>query len=216
LRSQHADAFNHDDDAAGHDAEVQDESHPLRAGYGRTLAAVAARAEGAAAILELGSGTGNLTVALPATVAITCVDVSPRMVEFAGPKLRFRQNVRFVVDDMLHYVCSNSIPVDAVVSTYALHHLTDREKLQLAVCLKGSLGPGGRLIVGDLAFETARARDHLLEKYAGKYGSLASDIRNEFFWDLEVTGRDFGAAGYKVEQERVSELSWVLVATRPN
>ena len=37
MRSTHADLFNHDDDAAGYDVEVGDESDPLRAGYGALL-----------------------------------------------------------------------------------------------------------------------------------------------------------------------------------
>jgi hypothetical protein len=62
MRSQHAHTFNHDEWAAGYDADVADETNPIRAGYQATLGWVVERAAVGPddAVVDLGIGTGNL------------------------------------------------------------------------------------------------------------------------------------------------------------
>ena len=43
---------------------------------------------------------------------------------------------------------------DAIVATYSLHHLDDGQKVAFLRQLQTLLAPGGRILIGDVAFET--------------------------------------------------------------
>jgi len=43
---------------------------------------------------------------------------------------------------------------DAIISTYALHHLTDEEKIAFIAKLRPLLKEDGKIFIGDIAFET--------------------------------------------------------------
>lgn len=47
---------------------------------------------------------------------------------------------------------------DFIIATYSLHHLTDEQKPVFINALRGCLKQGGRILIGDVAFET---RDEL-------------------------------------------------------
>ena len=89
MRSKHVDEYNHDEDADGYDADVAEEGDPIREGYKAVLDWViqAADIHPGSRVLELGSGTGNLTARIPACAELVCVDISGRMEEIARPKL---------------------------------------------------------------------------------------------------------------------------------
>ena len=61
----------------------------------------------------------------------------------AGPRVK---------DDLLSYAANPDRVFDIVVSTYALHHLTDEEKGVLFDTLWSRIRPGGKAIFGDLMF----------------------------------------------------------------
>ena len=89
IKSQHGDYFNHDDQADGYDADVLDEGNPIRAGYREVLSwvpEISAVAKGES-VLDLGCGTGNLSLLLPPFGRLVCVDISEKMLERARQKL---------------------------------------------------------------------------------------------------------------------------------
>ena len=93
MRSRFADTFNHDADAPDYDVDVQNEAHPVRAGYAELLAWVVRNADIDARhdVLELGAGTGNLTRLLPPAHRVVAVDVSSRDARHCrdqGPRFR--------------------------------------------------------------------------------------------------------------------------------
>ena len=45
---------------------------------------------------------------------------------------------------------------DFIISTYAIHHLTDKEKAAFIKELKGHLEENGEILIGDVAFETRK------------------------------------------------------------
>ena len=63
MRSANADIFNHDTEAADYDNDVLNEADPIRAGYRDVLRWVVRQAQitPSSRVLELGSGTGNLS-----------------------------------------------------------------------------------------------------------------------------------------------------------
>ncbi|MEM7477478.1 MAG: bifunctional GNAT family N-acetyltransferase/class I SAM-dependent methyltransferase [Planctomycetota bacterium] len=106
--------------------------------------------ERALRVLELGSGTGNLTVAIHErfpSAKITAVDLSQSSLDIAA-KRSVGQSIDFVQAD-LREVDFDSECFDLILSTIALHHLTSAEKQALfASCLRW-LTPGGVLSYSD-------------------------------------------------------------------
>lgn len=211
MPSRHAAAFNHDDEAEGYDEDVTHGADPIREGYDELLDWVAGCASGAAAaIADLGAGTGNLTLRLPEVARVICVDVSRQMLHLARPKLAGRAAV-FVVSDLLDYVQHAQGPWDAVVSTYALHHLEDDEKQQLIDVVVPKLSRGGVLAIGDLGFADEAGRDEILARMP----ELRSAVEEEFFWRMDLARAWLGAHELSVEIRQISTLSWGICARRP-
>ena len=48
---------------------------------------------------------------------------------------------------------------DFIVATYSLHHLTDEQKVSLLHTLLERLNKDGRIMIGDVAFETRKELD---------------------------------------------------------
>jgi putative AdoMet-dependent methyltransferase len=211
MRSRHADAFNHDPWAAGYDAEVVDETDPIRAGYAGLLSWTVQRAEISQShtVVDLGAGTGNTSALIPEAREVLCVDVSATMMELARPKLSHLPRVEYVLADLLEFF-DEPRRFDRLVSTYAVHHLTEDEKATLLERVAASLAPDGIAVFGDLMFEDRAAAAALAEKYAGEPGVVES-FEEEFFWYLDQElghARDAGLA--ITEMRRFSDLSWGL------
>lgn len=105
-------------------------------------------------VLDVGSGTGTLAVALAEVVgrdgSVTGVDPSPAMVAAARAKAGRRAHpARFLV------AAAQQLPFpdrgfDAVLTTLALHHVPeDRRSTAVAEMLR-VLRPGGHLLIADL------------------------------------------------------------------
>jgi putative AdoMet-dependent methyltransferase len=199
---------NHDRQAAGYDGSVADEGHPIRTGYAMCLDWVASHVAPGERVLDLGSGTGNLGLRLP-PCRLTCVDVSREMTRIARAKLD--RPAEWVETDMLSYLAGSPGPFDAIVSTYAIHHLTDAEKRVLFGRIRAALAPKGRAVFGDLMFEDAAARERLLARYAGD-ATVADSIREEHYWDLSTAVPALERLGFAVETRRFSDLSWGVAA----
>jgi len=218
MRSQHADTFNHDEDAADYDADVLNESHPIRAGYEATLAWVIEQAEvqPGDVVLDLGSGTGNLSVRVPDCADLVCVDISAKMTEIARDKLYQRENVRLIQADLLEFFGQDDQRYDAILSTYAVHHLTDDEKLVLFQHVWERLNPRGRAVFGDLMVENESVLDELKAYFrASGHPEVAVDMDEEFFWRVEPSVMALADLGFDVQTERFSDLSWGITARKP-
>lgn len=107
-----------------------------------------------ARILDIGFGTGTLTKRLyDDGYEIFGVDFSARMLEIAKKKM---PNAVLVQHDftkgLQEALLSESF--DYIISTYALHHLTDAEKTNLIKQCKTCMSDDGMILIGDVAFET--------------------------------------------------------------
>jgi putative AdoMet-dependent methyltransferase len=218
MRSRHADEFNHDPWAANYDRKVRDESNPIRAGYAELLAWTIAEARigPTSVVMDLGSGTGNSAAAIPAAAKVLCVDISAGMAAQAPAKLRHLVDVEFLEADLLE-VFDRPLPrLDALISTYAVHHLTEDEKPVLFGAIHASLEPGGRAVFGDLMFESEAARDEIDRAWQDDERRLVMrSLEEEFPWFVDRAVEQLGAAGFvDVETRRFSTLSWGIAATR--
>ena len=211
-RSLHGDRFNHDTEVDGYDADVADESNPIRDGYDATLAAViaAAAAQPGDTVVDLGTGTGNLAVRLPPVGRLVCVDISAGMLAAARPKLPAA--TEYLEADLLEF--AERVPAaDAIVSTYALHHLTGGEKPPLLSALARALRPGGRLAIGDLMVRDATAGAALRTELA--HADVDECFAEEFPWLVDVAVAELERLGLAaVAADQTGVLSWVLRATK--
>ncbi len=217
MKSKYGDIFNHDNDAKSYDESVTNEDDPIRAGYSDLLVWMAGIVSkyNKPKILELGSGTGNLTKLLSGYSSVTSVDLSEKMMEIARAKLPDSENISFVKSDILEVFDTLSSKFDIVLSSYAIHHLTDSEKEILFGNCKNILTLDGIMVFGDLMFENESTKDLLFDSFReNKQEALIREISEEFSWDVEKTETILRMLGFDVHSQQFSQLSWGIVASR--
>ena len=211
MRSSHVDIYNHDEDAATYDQDVLRSEYPIREGYAEVLGWVAQNAgiTQDSTVVELGSGTGNLTARLPLCRSLVCVDVSAEMSKIAKQKLRGASHVSYVQADILEYFDADPPPFDVAVSTYVVHHLTQQEKELLFDQFVRQLLPGGRALFGDLMLESEQEERVLIAHYRSIGDDATADaIEEKFFWHVDASVIYLRSLGLSVEATRFSTLSW--------
>lgn len=108
-------------------------------------------------VLDLGAGTGLLTLALAERAAkVWALDISAAMCEYVDTKARSAglENVDVVVGSAVSLPLVDA-SVDVVTSNYCLHHLVDQDKRRALAEARRVLVPGGRLVFGDMMFGLA-------------------------------------------------------------
>lgn len=109
---------------------------------------------GAEDAIDIGAGTGALTVPLAPRVArIIALDVSDSMLSKLEERARREglDNIEICVASIEEFDLQPG-SVDLIVSNYALHHLLDRDKELFVKRAASWLSPGGRLVIGDMMF----------------------------------------------------------------
>jgi putative AdoMet-dependent methyltransferase len=135
------------------------------------------------------------------------VDISPKMMALARPKLAHLPSVEFVRADLLEFFAEPR-RFDRLISTYAVHHLTEDEKRVLLDCVASSLTRGGIAVFGDLMFRDPGEAAAMAERYAGMPDVIEA-FDEEHFWCLDKTAEAAWAAGLTItETKRFSDLSW--------
>jgi putative AdoMet-dependent methyltransferase len=175
------------------------------AGYDRVLARVvelAAPAPGMA-VLELGPGTGNLTAQLVARgAAVWALDFSAEML--ARARVRVPAAHLAQAHLLAGYPPDFHRPFDAVVSTYTFHEFPLPDKLTLLRRLfAGHLRPGGVVVIGDIGFPTAAARDAVRD-------AAGDGWDDEHYWIMDEAGPRLRAAGLAVEYEQLSSCGMIV------
>ncbi|MFH1001121.1 MAG: class I SAM-dependent methyltransferase [Bacteroidota bacterium] len=102
-------------------------------------------------IVDLGSGTGNLTEVIANQFPyskIFAVDLSDSILKEASKRLNKFTNISYLNEDFSR-IAFEPESVDLVVSSIALHHLDDIQKVELLKKIYSWLSPQGVLIFGD-------------------------------------------------------------------
>ena len=96
-------------------------------------------------VIDLGSGTGNLSMKVKETFpnsSITCVDMSPNMIEMAKQKLQNPKNINFMIKEFSTFTFQEKY--DVAVSSLSLHHLiTDDDKIHFYREIYNNLNENG-------------------------------------------------------------------------
>ena len=192
--------------ADGYDKAVgisdEDNTYPF-AGYKEVLGRIfrAVMEKPGAAVLDIGFGTGTLTTKLYENgCTVYGQDFSARMIELAREKMpdAFLVHGDFSkgLDESLY-----APRYDFIISTYALHHLDPAGKLPLIRELLDCLKPGGKLLIGDVAFETQED----LDAYRREAGEEWDD--EEFYFIRDEMLKDFPG----MEYEQVSGCAGLMI-----
>ena len=165
------------------------------------LATVAPRTS----VLDLGTGTGNLTARF---VALGCtvwgIDASAAMLAKARAKV---PDAMFMEADVLGQWPSE-LPArfDRIVSAYVLHEFALDMKVgflrRLAV---DHLADDGRIVLADVAFATARARQLARAKWTDLWDE------DEYYWAADEAIRACERVGLHATYTQVSSVGGVFV-----
>nr|WP_132944598.1 MerR family transcriptional regulator [Tumebacillus sp. BK434] len=160
--------------------------------------------------LEIGIGTGNLAGRFLAKgIEIAGTDQSREMLrqcQAKYPQIETKLGNFLAVpylDDQF----------DFVVTSYALHHLTDEQKLLALEEMRRVLKPHGRICITDLMFESAAKRAAVREEFqsAGR-ADLWAQIEDEYYADRSLLLKWFEANGYVAQAKQVNDFLHILFA----
>jgi len=156
--------------ANGYDKSVnlseQNNEYPF-AGYKDVLNYVykQVREKDGANVLDIGFGTGILTTQLyNIGCNITGIDFSNNMIDIAKQKMPYATLINW----NFSYDLPNEIKnchFDYIISTYAFHHLIDKEKITFIKSLFPLLNKTGKILLGDVSFETRNELEECKAKY---------------------------------------------------
>lgn len=141
----------------------QDKGYPFE-GYYRTLGYIQNIVDSTKKkrVLDIGIGTGLLTETLyNAGSKITGVDFSSQMLEQAKAKMPQGRFIRFDFNlGLPKELCQEKF--DYIISSYAIHHINDEQKISFFIKLLGNLCDTGQILIGDIAFETRADMDRVM------------------------------------------------------
>ncbi|ERI92752.1 methyltransferase domain protein [Clostridiales bacterium oral taxon 876 str. F0540] len=115
-------------------------------------------------VLDIGFGTGILTTQLyNSGYNITGIDFSSNMIDIARQKMPNAMLIKWDFSLGLPNELKNN-SYDYIISTYAIHHLTDKEKINFIKLLSDLLNTKGKILIGDISFETRNELEKSKEK----------------------------------------------------
>ena len=153
-----------------------------------------------AAVLDIGFGTGTLTTKLYENGCdVYGQDFSQRMIELAKEKM---PDANLYQGDFSKGLVSELYErkYDFILGTYSLHHLTDEKKVFFFKELLDFLDEGGKLLIGDVVFETRSE----LEKCKEEAGSAWDE--DEIYFVIDELRKAFP----ELEFEQKSYCSGII------
>jgi ubiquinone/menaquinone biosynthesis C-methylase UbiE len=166
-------------------------------------------------LIDFGSGTGTFAVHAGRRCArVYAVDVSQAMIDHAVAKAvkAGAANIEFHHAGFLTYEHNDS-PVDAVVTTFAIHHLPDFWKGIALQRVNSMLKPGGKLYLRDVILEETNALANiaaLIAKLAAAGGKrLREDtemhFRDEYSTYVWVMDGLLSRAGFTITSKQIDD-----------
>ena len=196
-----------DEWAATYDRSVQScQGFPF-AGYDHVLKTIIRQCEATSgmSILDLGIGTGKLAQSLQGQgCQVWGLDISSKMIAVArkrvpGAKL-------FHADMQGEWPKALCRRFDSIVSGYALHHLDLASKIMLLKKLfTRHLANNGKIIVGDIGFETSSLRSAAQKQWVDSWDP------SEHYWAADETHAACEMEHISMEYTQVSICGGVFV-----
>ena len=163
-------------------------------------------------VLDIGTGTGTLALGgLKRGAVVVGLDPSEKMLALAREKTEGLGATATVPTFLLVAEPFLAIPYpdgtfDAVVSTYAFHHIPQHRQPDAVREMLRVLAPGGRLAMGDLIFASAEAEREALSRYEW--------LEEEYFARLDELAPALTQLGLTLQAEQFTPVTWVVWATK--
>lgn len=195
-------ADSYDATVVGHDLEYKE----VFKHYEQILEEVAKRSIGH--VVEFGVGTGNLTQKLIAYGNhVTGIEPSSPMRKIAQEKLG--ESAVILDGDFLDFPVVKD--VTSLVSTYAFHHLTDKEKAEAVVYYGKLLAQGGKIVFADTMYESeAHQKKAISDAIKNNFLNLANDLQTEYYTTIPVLKEILERNGFVVSFTRCNEFVWLM------
>lgn len=162
-------------------------------------------------VVDIGSGTGNL-----AHVAYqrgyTTIGIEP------NEKMRNLSSMKYpdipVKPGSFLTLPFEDKSLDAIISSYAFHHLSDTEKGDAIGLMASKLRPHGKIVIADTMYASSEAGEAILQEALHNHATnLAEDLKSEFYTTHEVLRHHFEANGFDVHFKPMNKFVWILTAT---
>ncbi|WP_284140239.1 MerR family transcriptional regulator [Virgibacillus sp. LDC-1] len=214
IRYQWTDRWNFDGQAHKYDQRIKTEGHVFNVheGYEAALAMVENIVQKGreATCLDIGIGTGNLgSRFLSYDMKVIGVDQSEKMLEKCKekhPEIECRKGHFLILP-----IIDNQI--DVIVSSYALHHLPDEEKLLALEEMTRVLKPFGQICIADLMLVDEVHRHKVLEGYRERGNTVAVEsIEDEYYANQALLVSWFEHHGFLVETYQFNDILSMIYA----
>ncbi|MCK4940896.1 methyltransferase domain-containing protein [candidate division WOR-3 bacterium] len=163
-------------------------------------------------LIDIGAGTGNLTQLFQLNgYQITGIEPSDKMIsQFKAklPSVKIRKG----------NFCDIPLPdnsIDAIVSTYAWHHLTPREKEQSIPEMSRVLKENSSIVIADLMFSDKTTRVKILhDLMTDNQVSIIEAIESEYYADINHVSKCYRRLAYDVNSTQMTDFVWIIYAYR--
>lgn len=210
LKNNWRDKWDFDNWARNYDTDVRKDKGELKIYqyYDRVLETVVSEVgrykDTRSNILEIGIGTGELANKFyQEGYEIIGVDQSRAMLEVTKSKNKM---LKVRLGEFMKLPFENKT-FDVIVSTYAFHHLKDKEKEIAIDEMMRVLKENGIIVIGDLMFESEQAKNLL-------YNELTSNqietIEDEYYTDIYKLKKYVAAYNKTIESIQIDRLCWVI------
>lgn len=191
---------------SGADPEYRD----VFEGYEKILNAVVSSVSGT--VIEFGTGTGNLTDKLIGA-GISVIGIEPNTKMRHATAIRF-PSIRVIDGDLLQFETGTE-RIDAVVSTYVFHHLTDDEKREALQKYAALLSANGKVVFADTAFISEDAKlAQIAKERARGFHHVADDLEREYYTTIPILTKLFDEAGFQVHFTKMNDFVWLMEAKK--
>ncbi|MGL5348239.1 MAG: MerR family transcriptional regulator [Peptostreptococcaceae bacterium] len=155
-------------------------------------------------ILEIGVGTGNLASKfLNSDYEIIGIDQSREMLSVAKEKY---PNLKVRLGEFLKIPYDNN-SFDIIISTYAFHHLNEKEKYIAIKEMMRVLADNGTIIIGDLMFESEESEKQIL-KHLSK--QQIGEIKDEYYSYIDLLSKAFDKYNKSIEYNKIDEFNYIV------
>ncbi|PUB15935.1 trans-aconitate 2-methyltransferase [Paenisporosarcina sp. OV554] len=195
----------YDASVSGQDPEYRDVFEK----YDEILSAVTNKSLGA--VVEFGTGTGNLTAKL-LEAGHSVIGIEPNDAMRRVTAKRFPDLV-LIDGDLLDF--EKPQKVETFVSTYVFHHLKDSEKEKALLTYASILPVGGKIVFADTVFTSEEAKQAQISKERARgFNNVADDLEREYYTTIPVLTHAFEKAGFDVQFEQMNDFVWLMDAIK--